>query len=122
MSLTPRERAIRKRLRDDFQRYATKCLKIRTKDPRGGPQPFVLNHAQEYLHSRFEAQRAADRQGSGSRAQGRQQGISTYIGGRFYWRTTHSKGVRCFILTMSRMRPTTCSAWSSGITSIALHW
>jgi hypothetical protein len=41
----------------------------------------------------------ADRQGSGACAQGRQQGISTYIGGRFYWRTTHSKGVRCFILT-----------------------
>lgn len=30
---------------------------------------------------------------------GRQQGMSTYIGGRFYWRVTHSKGVRCFILT-----------------------
>ncbi|WP_245440203.1 hypothetical protein [Mesorhizobium sp. Z1-4] len=30
---------------------------------------------------------------------GRQQGISTYIGGRFYHRVTHSRGVRCFILT-----------------------
>jgi predicted dehydrogenase len=30
---------------------------------------------------------------------GRQQGISTYIGGRYYWRASHSKGVRVFILT-----------------------
>jgi hypothetical protein len=30
---------------------------------------------------------------------GRQQGASTYIGGRYYWRTTHRHGVRTFILT-----------------------
>lgn len=30
---------------------------------------------------------------------GRQVGISTYIAGRFYWRVTHRKGVRAFILT-----------------------
>ena len=30
---------------------------------------------------------------------GRQQGVSTYVEGRFYWQTTHRKGVRAFILT-----------------------
>ena len=99
MSLTPREREIRRRLRDDFTHYASKCLKIRTKDPRNGPQPFVLNHAQEYLHGRFEAQRERTGKVRALVLKGRQQGISTYIGGRFYWRTTHSRGVRCFILT-----------------------
>jgi hypothetical protein len=30
---------------------------------------------------------------------GRQQGCSTYVGGRFYWKTSHRKGVRTFILS-----------------------
>lgn len=99
MSLTPRELSIRRKLRDDFKHYAAKCLKIRPKDPRGGPQPFRLNEAQQYLHGRFEAQREKTGKVRALVLKGRQQGISTYIGGRFYWRTTHSKGVRCFILT-----------------------
>ncbi len=99
MSLSDEERAIRQRLKDDFTHYAAKCLKIRLKDPRQGPQPFVLNHAQEYLHGRFEAQRERTGKVRALVLKGRQQGISTYIGGRFYWRTTHSKGLRCFILT-----------------------
>jgi len=99
MSLTERERSIRRRLRDEFPHYAAKCLKIRPKDPRGGPQPFILNKAQVYLHGRFEDQRARTGKVRALVLKGRQQGISTYIGGRFYWRTSHSRGVRCFILT-----------------------
>jgi hypothetical protein len=99
MSLTEREKVIRRRLRDDFAHYADKCLKIRPKDPRGGVVPFVLNEAQAYLHSRFEGQRERTGKVRALVLKGRQQGISTYIGGRFYWRTTHTRGIRCFILT-----------------------
>lgn len=99
MSLSDEERVIRQRLKDDFPHYAARCLKIRPKDPRHGPQPFLLNRAQEYLHERFENQRARIGKVRALVLKGRQQGISTYIGGRFYWRTTHSRGVRCFILT-----------------------
>lgn len=98
-SLSERERAIRLRLRDDFPHYAQRCLKIRPKDPRAGNQPFVLNKAQAYLHEQIEAQRAATGKVRALVLKGRQQGISTYIGGRFYWRTSHARGVRCFILT-----------------------
>jgi hypothetical protein len=99
MSLTDRERTIRRKLRDDFRHYASKCLKIRPKDPREGSKPFLLNKAQIYLHSRIEAQRERTGKVRILVLKGRQQGISTYIGGRFYWRTTHSRGLRCFILT-----------------------
>lgn len=99
MSLTDREKRIRQRLRDDFPHYAAKCLRIRPKDPRAGNQPFNLNEAQRYLHGRLEAQRERTGKVRALVLKGRQQGVSTYIGGRFYWRTTHSKGVRCFILT-----------------------
>jgi hypothetical protein len=98
-SLSDRERAIRQRLKSDFPHYASKCLRIRPKDPRSGPVPFVLNEAQRYLHSRLEAQREKAGKVRALVLKGRQQGISTYIGGRFYWRTTHAQGVRTFILT-----------------------
>lgn len=42
------EAAIRKRLRDDFPHYASRCLKIRTKD--GKVQPFEINTVQRYAH------------------------------------------------------------------------
>lgn len=98
-SLSERERAIRQRLKDDFPHYASRCLKIRPKDPRAGNQPFELNKAQAYLHERIEEQRRSTGKVRVLVLKGRQQGISTYIGGRFYWRTSHSRGVRCFILT-----------------------
>lgn len=97
MSLSDRERAIRQRLKDDFAHYAHKCLKIRGKD--GKIDPFELNEAQRYLHNRLEAQREQTGKVRALVLKGRQQGISTYIGGRFYHRTTHQKGLRCFILT-----------------------
>jgi hypothetical protein len=98
-SLTKRELELRVRYRDDFRTYAGVCLKIRPKDPRAGNQPLLLNTAQRYLHQKLEDQRAATGKVRALVLKGRQQGISTYIGGRFYWRTTHGKGVRCFILT-----------------------
>lgn len=95
--MTPRERAIRLRLRDDFRHYASKCLRIRTKA--GKVEPLVLNRAQNYLHDRLEQQRAETGKVRALVLKGRQQGISTYLGGRFYHRVTHSRGVRVFILT-----------------------
>lgn len=97
MSLSEREKAIRKRLKDDFLHYAEKCLKIRAKS--GKVLPFELNDAQLYIHKRVEEQRAATGRVRAIILKGRQQGCSTYVEGRFYWRVSHSKGVRAFILT-----------------------
>lgn len=99
LSLPDRELAIRQRLKDDFTHYAERCLTIRPKDPRDGNKPFILNRAQEYLHGKLEDQRRETGKVRALVLKGRQQGISTYIGGRFYHRVTHSKGIRCFILT-----------------------
>lgn len=95
--MTSRERTIRRRLRDDFQHYAAKCMRIRAKS--GKIEPLQLNQAQLYLHGRLEAQRERNGKVRALVLKGRQQGISTYIGGRFYWRASHTKGVRVFILT-----------------------
>jgi hypothetical protein len=87
----------RQLLKDDFEFYARNCLKIRTKG--AGLQPFMLNDAQKYIHDRLEAQIASTGKARAILLKGRQQGASTYVEGRFMWRTTHNKGVRAFILT-----------------------
>lgn len=95
--MSPKERSIRQRLKSDFECYAAKALRIRTKA--GAILPLRLNQAQRYLHERLEAQRQRTGRVRALVLKGRQQGISTYIGGRYYWRASHSRGVRVFILT-----------------------
>lgn len=95
--LTDREKALRLKLRDDFGAYANACLKIRTKA--GTIEPLRLNRSQRYLHERLEQQRKETGKVRALVLKGRQVGISTYIAGRFYWRITHRKGFRAFILT-----------------------
>jgi len=97
--ITERELAIRLSLATDFDHYARACLKIRPKGVSTGNVPLVMNEAQQYLHERLEDQKAKTGKVRALVLKGRQQGISTYIGGRFYWLTTHSRGLRCFILT-----------------------
>lgn len=97
MSLSEKRRRIKQRLKDDFPHYAEKCLKIRKKD--GGIAPLELNKAQLYIHERLEAQKAKTGKVRAIILKGRQQGCSTYIEARFYWKVTHRKGVRAFILT-----------------------
>ena len=96
-SLSDRDMEIRRLLRSDYVHYAKKCLSIRTKA--GSIEPLILNRAQTYIHGEIERQRAETGRVRALILKGRQQGVSTYVGGRYYWRATHSKGVRVFILT-----------------------
>src|SRR5262249_16786301 len=96
-SLTNRHRAIRRKLRDDLPHYAFNCLRIRTKV--GAIQQLSFNRAQRFIHQKLEAQRAKTGKVRALILKGRQQGCSTYVGARFYHKTTHSEGLRTFILT-----------------------
>lgn len=89
-----------KRLRSDYPLYATKCLKIRDKD--GLIIPFVMNSQQRYLHEKLEEQRRRTGKVRAIIGKGRQTTASTYVGGRFYHRTSLHKGLRTFILTHSQ--------------------
>ncbi|NTX58673.1 hypothetical protein [Myxococcus sp. CA039A] len=98
--LSPREKAIRQRLKDDFPHYAEKCLRIRPKEVSGAELPRLkLNKAQLYLHERLEVQLRKTGRVRAIILKGRQQGCSTYVEARFYWRVTHRKGVSAYILT-----------------------
>lgn len=87
----------RLRLKEDFEFYARNCLKIRTKEE--GLLPLILNDAQLYIHNKLEEQKKKTGKVRGIVLKGRQQGVSTYVEGRFLHNTTHNKGVRAFILT-----------------------
>lgn len=87
-----------RRMMQDYTFFAKMCLKVRNKS--GQIVPLILNPAQQELHRRIEEHRV--RRNGIVRIlglKGRQQGFSTYAGGRFYWRTSLRRGVNTFILT-----------------------
>jgi hypothetical protein len=88
---------VRQRARSDFAYYAEHCLKIRTKS--GQIKPLTLNRVQMHIHERLEKQLAETGKIRALILKGRQEGCSTYVEGRFYWRVTHGRGLRAFILT-----------------------
>lgn len=92
-----KELQIRLKLKNDFPHYAYKCLKIRSKP--GEIVNFALNKAQLYLHSKLQDQKQTTGKVRAIVLKGRQQGISTYVGGRFYHIVSHRTGYRAFILT-----------------------
>ena len=90
------EKGLRRLLRD-FADYALECLKVLPKA--GGEEiPFVMNRAQRYIHARLEQQLKETGKVRALLLKGRQQGGSTYIGGRFYKRTSSEIGKRAFII------------------------
>lgn len=96
-NLNERERRIRARLKNDFAHYARKCLKIRSKQ--GAILPLEMNTAQRHIHAALEKQLAETGRVRALILKGRQQGCSTYVQARFYWKVTHGRGRRAFILT-----------------------
>ncbi len=84
-------------LRDNFALFAAECLKIRQKDTQ--ISPFVLNKAQKIVHDRLEAQKKEHGWIRALVLKGRQQGMSTYVSGRFYQQASSRKGVNVYILS-----------------------
>ena len=91
------EKEIRQKLKDNFPHYSNKCLKIRSKS--GKILPFEMNKAQTYIHLRLEEQLQKTGKVRALILKGRQQGCSTYVGGRYYHKVTHRYGTQAFILT-----------------------
>lgn len=85
------------RLQQDFPLHARKCLHIKTKG--GKTVPFEMNRAQNHIHAKLEEQKRVTGKVRALVLKGRQQGASTYIGGRFYHKSSMLSGVGVFILT-----------------------
>lgn len=98
MPMTPAQVIERvKAYRGNFRTFAEHCLKIRDKG--SNVVPFIMNAPQLYVHDRIEEQKAKFGYVRCLILKGRQQGISTYVEGRFYWRTSLFKNQHAFILS-----------------------
>jgi hypothetical protein len=96
-AMSPREKALRRRCRDDLPFFAEKCLKVRTK---AGPiESLKLNAVQIHIDKLLNEQLAATGKVRAVIVKGRKQGCSTYIAARHYQKVTHHKGRKAYILT-----------------------
>lgn len=95
--MDPKLLSIHRRLDDDLPYFSEHTLLI--KDKQGQMIPFVFNRAQEYLHFKLEQQRKKFGRVRAYILKGRQQGCSTYVGGRYYQKSTRKLGKSVFILS-----------------------
>jgi len=91
-------RAVHDRIQNDLSYFTRRTLKIEVKEG-GDTVPFKFNRAQEYLHKKLEAQKADTGWVRALIVKGRQQGCSTYVGGRFYHKALTQKGRRVFVMS-----------------------
>lgn len=85
------------RLTNDFIFFAKHCLKIRNKA--GEIVPFELNKAQMYIHQKIEEQKARTGKVRVLIPKARQEGVSTYVSGRFYHKNNRLSNKVTFILS-----------------------
>lgn len=95
-TLTPTEQKVLT-WRTDFEAFARDRLKIRNKA--GELVPFILNAAQQELHSRLETQRLEKGWVRALALKGRQQGVSTYVAARYYWKAVLWAGRNVYLLS-----------------------
>ena len=86
-----------KKIKFDLPFFAKNFLKIKTKDAK--IVPFKLNKSQEYFHRVCEEEKAKHGRVRIVVVKGRQSGISTYVGARFYHKTSMNKALNTFILS-----------------------
>lgn len=82
---------------DEFNEFSRRFLKVKNKA--GNIVPFAMNESQQYVHNKLEKQKQELGFVRAEILKGRQQGMSTYIEGRFFHRTVTNFGVQALILT-----------------------
>lgn len=102
--MSPEEIA-RKRLYEDFAFYTKHALRIRTKNAE--VVPFELNGVQRRFHAAVEDQRRRTGKVRMVILKGRQQGFSTYVGARMYWRLSQRRARKGFVVAHKAESTTT---------------
>jgi hypothetical protein len=83
-------------MRDNLEVFCAHALKIK---PKVGPlQPFFWNRAQRHVHEALEAQKKEMGFVRAIILKGRQQGVSTLVGARFYHQCSMQRGMSAFIV------------------------
>lgn len=87
---------VRRQLFHDFSLYSRHALKVRTKA--GTVEPFALNAVQQRFHAEVEDQRRRTGRVRKIILKGRQQGFTTYVGGRIYGRNSQRKARKALVV------------------------
>lgn len=91
---------LRKRVKSWKSSLPDYCAQVLTlKNKVGQLVPAILNRSQLHLHHAIEDQLQRIGMVRALVLKGRQQGISTYVQARFYWKTSLSRGLKAYILT-----------------------
>lgn len=90
-----------RQLKRNFEFFAPRILKVKSKDPLAAAPvlPLILNRAQSYIHARIEQQKRETGKVRVLILKGRQMGVSTYVQARFYHQVSLYPGRLAFILT-----------------------
>lgn len=88
---------VHNKLQNNYEYFAKEALKIKNK--LGEMIPFEFNRAQKFIHAKLEEQKASLGYIRALLLKGRQQGASTYVGGRYYHKATRLEGKSVFILS-----------------------
>ena len=91
--------AVDHRLNTDFAYFCDEAPMLIAVKEGGDLIPFKMNRAQRYIHSCVEKQLKEKGWVRALLLKGRQQGGSTYVNARFYWKTSRNKGRNVFILS-----------------------
>lgn len=97
MSAEARQRELHDRLQNDFEYFSEHCLKV--KDKSGVMVPFIFNDPQKFVHQKLEDQLMRAGKVRALVLKARQEGVSTYVGGRFYHKSTRKRNKSVFILS-----------------------
>lgn len=107
MPTEPEKVALRKRFYNDFVFYAKHALKVRSKQNK--IVSFQLNPVQVKFHAEVEDQRRRTGRVRKIILKGRQQGLSTYVAGRKYWRLSQRSAKKG--LVMAHKADSTKALW-----------
>ena len=97
MQLSDEAIGLLQRLKDDLPHFSARCLKIRTKG--GELQPLRFNGVQDYVHAKLEDQKRRTGKVRALVLKARQEGLSTYIGARYFHRATWFHGTQVYNLS-----------------------
>ncbi len=88
--------ALRRRFYEDNAFYAKHALKVRSKANK--IVPFAFNRVQEKFHAEVEDQKRRTGRVRKIILKGRQQGLSTYVSGRLYWRLSQRSAKKGMVI------------------------
>lgn len=97
LTVEEKRKRVRQRLLTDFEFYASRCLKIRTKDAR--IVPFKLNHAQKLFLDQILEQWQRTGRVRVLVLKARQLGLSTLWGGFMYWWISQHRATKGIVVT-----------------------